>query len=393
MPSAIQHRTAFARKRCHASFWMLGILFTLEGLNGSVAGAPRRSDARESPEDIRLPASAAADSAFPHQRKPPIQVVPDRTNSRPVAALRLELPSVFSKKGPSSVEDLKAIERHVEVLVKRVSLATVAVRNGDSTGSGVVISEDGFILTVAHLCVEPRREVHITFPDGRRARGKTLGTNHERDAGLIQITDPGPWPHAEVADFSEARAGDWVLALGHPGGFDPQRSVVVRLGRIVSLGRGLLQSDCTISAGDSGGPLFDMSGRVIGIHSQISNSTAQNFHVPITTFLDSWDRLANGESWGEDRPAPRAWFGARGVDAPDGCRLNRVDENSPAAKAGLQLGDIVFKVNGREVREYAALRRFVTDARPGDELRLEIRRDDLIKSITVKLEARPRRPG
>jgi len=86
------------------------------------------------------------------------------------------------------------------------------------------------------------------------------------------------------------------LALGHPGGFDLKRSLVVRLGRIIRLAPDALQTDCTISPGDSGGPLFDMHGRVIGIHSYISSSPADNFHVPITAYYHSWTMLVKSKT-------------------------------------------------------------------------------------------------
>ena len=132
--------------------------------------------------------------------------------------------------------------------------------------------------------------MRFTFPDGKTARGKTVGVNLDNDTGLMRITDRGPWPHADVGDLQQARVGDWVLALGHPGGFDLRRSLVVRLGRIIRMEADALQTDCTISPGDSGGPLFDMHGRVIGIHSAISSSLAENFHVAVTAFYDGWDR-------------------------------------------------------------------------------------------------------
>ena len=213
------------------------------------------------------------------------------------------------------------------------------------------------------------------------------GTNHEEDAGMMKITDKGPWPFAELGTLAETRLGDWVLTLGHPGGFDPERSMVVRLGRIIRLSPGALQTDCTLSAGDSGGPLFDMLGKVIGIHSRISDSTAENFHVSITAFRDSWDRLVKGESWGDER-SQRPWFGVRGVEHPDGCKLESVEEDAPAFKAGLKVGDIVRKINGHEVKDYATLRRLVAESKPGDELKVELQRGEKEMSMTVKVEAR-----
>lgn len=303
----------------------------------------------------------------------------------------VDLPAVFRKPTPMSVEDLKIVERHVKSILPRLSRAVVAVQLGEATGSGVVVSEDGLVLTAAHVCETTNREVRFIFPDGTSARGKTLGLNHDSDAGMMKITNQGPWPHVDTGDLDGADLGDWVLTLGHPGGYDPDRPVVVRLGRIIRLLPDVLQTDCTLSAGDSGGPLFDMRGRVVGIHSRISESAAENFHVPITAFRDSWDRLLKGESWGDERPV-RPWFGVRGADHSDGCELLLVEEDAPAYKGGLRAGDVVRKINSHAIPDYAALKRFVGGTKPGDELKVEFDRDGKPMSLTVKVEARRHAP-
>jgi serine protease Do len=158
----------------------------------------------------------------------------------------------------------------------------------------VIISGDGLVLTAGHVCGAPGRKVRFTFPSGKTAQGKTLGADMDADTGLMRITDTGPWPHVPIGDLDQADLGDWVLALGHPGGFDLKRSLVVRLGRIIRVTSEALQTDCTISPGDSGGPLFDMHGRVIGIHSYIRGSVTENYHVPVTDYLETWPRLVEG---------------------------------------------------------------------------------------------------
>jgi len=213
---------------------------------------------------------------------------------RAALARRTELPSALTKTVPASVADLRAIERHIKALAARVSPAVVAVEIGSGSGSGVVISADGLVLTAGHVCGRPGRAARFTFPTGKTARGKTLGVDFDSDTGLMRITDRGPWPHVAMGDLQQARMGDWVLALGHPGGFDQRRSLVVRSGRIIELAHDALQTDCTIGPGDSGGPLFDMHGRVIGIHSAISSSLSDNFHVAVTEFYYTWEVLAKG---------------------------------------------------------------------------------------------------
>jgi serine protease Do len=229
------------------------------------------------------------------KKNPETQISASPAPPKPGAADRKALPAGFSKTIPASIANLKAMEEHVKALVKRVSPAVVAVEVGDGSGSGVVITADGLIVTAGHVCGGPNRDVSFTFPDGKIAHGKTLGVDLESDTGLMKITEPGPWPHVATGELEQAKLGNWVLALGHPGGFDLKRSLVARLGRIIRLAPESLQTDCPISPGDSGGPLFDMYGRVIGIHSYISSSPADNFHVPITAYYDSWAMLVKSK--------------------------------------------------------------------------------------------------
>jgi serine protease Do len=326
------------------------------------------------------PGAEAADEPAAPEALPALPKAPPVT--------RWDLPGALRKDVPSSLEDLQSIETHVEQLAARVSRAVVAVGVDGATGSGVVVSENGLVLTAAHVAGEPNREVRFTFPDGKTARGKTLGTNHEMDAGLMKISDEGQWPHVDIGELTEARLGDWVLGLGHPGGYDPQRPVVVRLGRIIRLGSGMLETDCTLIGGDSGGPLFDMHGQVVGIHSRISDSIAANFHVPITAYRESWSCLAKGDNWGGRRPGPRSFVGARGADHPEGCQLERIEPDSPASRADLKVGDIVTRVNGKKIEDYQAFRQWVAEAKPGEKLTLDIKRDDEKLSVTVTVEAR-----
>jgi serine protease Do len=307
------------------------------------------------------------------------------------AAFRNQWSPAFSKPVPTSIADLRSIEKHVESLLARISPSVVAVEVGYGSGSGVVISEDGLVLTAGHVCGSPNRSVRFMFPDGKIARGKTLGADSETDCGLMRITDRGPWPYAPMGDLERAAAGDWVLALGHPGGFDVKRSLVVRLGRIIRLMPEALQTDCTISPGDSGGPLFDMQGRVIGIHTAISGSTADNFHVAIGRYFDSWDELTGAARKIEAPAPPRAYVGASGVDSAPGCRLTSVEKDGPAAKAGLKVGDVVLKVDDREITASASFRRWVAEATPGETLKLQVKRGERLLNLAVKIEAPPRR--
>jgi serine protease Do len=303
---------------------------------------------------------------------------------------RSDLPAPFRQEIPASIQDLLEMERHVQAMVGRVSPAVVAVRVGSATGSGVVISADGYVLTAAHVSEEPNRTVRFTFPDGTTARGRTLGNNHGIDAGLMKITDEGEWPHVEMGQMDQTRLGDWVVALGHPGGFDPDRSIVARLGRVIRLASGVVQTDCTLLGGDSGGALFDMHGRVVGVHSRISESTSQNYHVPVLTYLETWERLAQGENWGGEIPRSQSFVGIRGLDRAQGFELEIVLEGSPADRAGMLPGDVVLRVNGQPMRDYSAFLEFMGKVRPGDELTFNLRRDEEDMTVQVTAARRPR---
>jgi len=342
----------------------------------------------------QIAAPPPAPEAQPLSRTEPDQMLglivlqTDLQAPKPAPANRKELAAAFTKATPVSIADLKSMEHHIKALVTRVSPAVVAVEVNYASGSGVVISADGLVLTAGHVCGRAGRDVHFTFPDGKTAVGKTLGVDRDSDTGLMRITDSGSWPHAAMGELEQARIGDWVLALGHPGGFDLKRSLVVRLGRIIRLEPDALQTDCTISPGDSGGPLFDMYGRVIGIHSAISTSVAENFHVAVTQFYNTWNQLVKGESGSSLMERPRAYVGANVVDEA-GCRLSRVEENGPAFKAGLKVGDLVLKVDERQIKVAASFRRWVAEAVPGETLNLEIKRGDKLLSLDVKLQAPP----
>lgn len=285
---------------------------------------------------------------------------------------------------PESVEQLRAIQDKVTAVVEKAAPATVCVRAGGGSGSGVIISEDGYVLTAGHVIGEPGQRVTFVFPDGSTARGESLGMNVGIDSGLMKITDEGPWPFVEIGNLEEVRVGTWVIAMGHPGGFDAERPIVTRLGRVYRMRDNYIQTDCTIIGGDSGGPLFDLDGKVIGIHSRISVSLRQNYHVPITTYTETWDRLAASEVW--NRPVERGngperggpFIGVQGQldgdDLVDGAILGRVYPNTPAAQAGLREGDIVVAIEDRKVGTFGDLAAIVSESKPGDELTFSIKR-------------------
>jgi serine protease Do len=216
----------------------------------------------------------------------------------PRAGASDQLPLVFGKEQPESIDDLKAIETQVQSVLAKIMPAVVGVRVGPAQGSGAIVTADGYVLTAGHVIGEPDRKAEVTLPDGRKLKAKTLGHNLGIDSGMVKIEGDQEWPHVEMGKSADVKKGQWVLAIGHPRGFNANRSPVVRVGRVLLVNPMFIQTDCPLVNGDSGGPLFDMTGKVIGINSRIGPKITENMHVPVDTYRQTWDRLAKGEKWG-----------------------------------------------------------------------------------------------
>ncbi len=299
------------------------------------------------------------------------------------------LPSVFDKKLPESLDDLRAIETHVKKLVEKVTPCTVGLRIGGGQGSGVIINKEGYILTAGHVSGKADQPCEIILHDGKKLKGITLGANNGIDSGMVKITDKADFLHAEMAQSTGLKPGHWCMSLGHPGGYQVGRVPVVRLGRLLEATNKLLRSDCTLVGGDSGGPLFDMHGRIIGIHSRIGGSIASNIHVPVDTFRDTWDRLASAEVWGSQFPffnfgkAADPWLGTSGSPAAKVYKIATIAADSPAAKAGLKIDDVILKIDDAKIESVGDLTRYLGKKKPGTELALHVQRGDQEVMLTV----------
>lgn len=298
-------------------------------------------------------------------------------------------PAAADKPAPENLDDLKAIEQQVAKVVAKVQACTVGIRVGAAQGSGVIVSKDGYVLTAGHVSGKPGREVSIVFPDGKTVKAKTLGNNPGVDSGMVKITEDGEWPFAEMGQSADLKRGQWVVALGHPGGFVKDRTPPVRLGRVLTARRTAIRTDCTLVGGDSGGPLFDLDGKVIGIHSRIGGNITDNVHVPVDTYRETWDVLAKGDViGGEDNPNA-AFLGVGGNFDADECKLSDITEGSPAAKAGLKVDDVVLSFDGQKVGGLEELAALIRKKKPGDEVTLEVRRGKETMKVKATLEKRP----
>ncbi|MCH2178007.1 MAG: trypsin-like peptidase domain-containing protein [Mariniblastus sp.] len=276
---------------------------------------------------------------------------------------------------PSSIEQLRLMEEQVLKIADMVKPATVNIAVGESQGTGVVISRDGYILTAAHVINRPGLNARITFPDGQVTFATTLGTHPGIDSGMLKLNTPGKWPYLDVGESESLKRGQWVIAIGHPGGLDKDRGLVVRVGRLIYKSRSVLRTDCTLVGGDSGGPLVDMDGYVIGIHSRIGSSLTDNLHVPIDIFSEEWDMLA--DDFGVVVGSSTAYLG---MSLDSGTNVvNRVNPNQPAAKAGIQVGDKIIQIGEAKIESPADLRRALRDKKPRDEVVIRVSRKEKIR--------------
>jgi serine protease Do len=216
---------------------------------------------------------------------------------------------------------------------------------------------------------------------------------------MIKITEKGEYPFCEMAVSADLKVGQWCLAIGHPGGYREGRDPVIRLGRIQKVSKTAIQTDCVLVGGDSGGPLFDMHGKVIGIHSRIAEAVTTNIHVPVDTYRDTWDRLAKGDEWGKQGGGKGAGKGPKNANPaymgvyPDpeskDCRILTVNTGSPAAKAGLLANDIIQKFDGEYVENGDDLEKIMRTKQAGNEVAVLVKRGDTTIELRVTLGKRP----
>ncbi|NBC11557.1 MAG: PDZ domain-containing protein [Planctomycetes bacterium] len=294
----------------------------------------------------------------------------------------------------ASLDELRDVQTRTRAVIADHAEATVCLLIGGATGSGVIVSDDGLVLTAAHVSGRPGRPVTLIFPDGSRVTGKTLGHNVRQDAGMVQITDDAPeggWPFVELAEDDTLVNDAYVIALGHPGGFEAERPYVARLGQVKSLGWGGITSSCTLIGGDSGGPLFDLDGKLVGIHSRIGLSTEQNVHVPVRVFREGWDRMLANEVWNRWRlPAnPDAPFlGVAGRNARRGVEVVSVVPGSAAEEAGIRVNDVITAIDGRPIETQPQLVERVGKLKVGQTVRIVILRDDRPRTLEATITKR-----
>ena len=274
-------------------------------------------------------------------------------------------------------------------------------REAQSLGSGFIISPYGYILTNNHV-VADADEIIVRLSDRSEMKAKLVGTDPRSDVALLKI-DGKNLPVLKLGKSQDLKAGQWVVAIGSPFGFDH----TVTQGIISAIGRSLpnesyvpfIQTDVPINPGNSGGPLFNLTGEVVGINSQIYTRSGGfmgvSFAIPIDVAMDVANQLKAGGK------VSRGWLGvviqevnkdlaeSFGLDKPAGALVAQVLDDGPAAKGGLQVGDVILSMNGQPIVMSADLPHLVGALKAGSKATLEVVRDGKRKTLDLTVGAIP----
>lgn len=265
------------------------------------------------------------------------------------------------------------------------------------TGSGFIVSSDGYILTNAHV-VEDADQVTVELVDRREFPAKVIGIDDRTDIAVIKIAAHG-LPVVKLGDSRKLEVGQWVLAIGSPFNFENS----VTAGIVSALGRTLqsdtyvpfIQTDVPVNPGNSGGPLFDVQGEVVGINSQIFSQTGGfmglSFAIPIDVALNVETQLVRtghvvrGRIGVVIQDVDAQLADSFGLDRPRGALVASVPSDGPAAKAGIKPGDVILAVNGDDIERDGELSSFISSMRPGSMARLTIWRSRRPIEVTVRV--------
>jgi serine protease Do len=264
-----------------------------------------------------------------------------------------------------------------------------------SLGSGFIISEEGYILTNAHV-VDGADEILVRLNDRRELTAELVGSDERTDVALLKV-DASDLPTLKLGDSDVLRVGEWVAAIGSPFGFDYS----VTAGIVSAIDRTLprdayvpfIQTDVAINPGNSGGPLFNLDGEVVGINSQIFTRSGGfmglSFAIPINVAMDVADQLR------DEGQVRRGWLGVMiqpvsrdlaesfGMESPSGALIADLDPEGPAARDGLQAGDVILEVDGSRVHDSSTLPRLIGRVAPGSEVELALMRDGERRQLQV----------
>lgn len=274
---------------------------------------------------------------------------------------------------------------------------------GISMGSGFIISTDGYVLTNNHV-VEGADQVVVRLSDRRELDAKVVGTDPQTDIALLKVEASG-LPAVAIGDSSKLKQGQWVVAIGSPFNFDHTvthgiiSSVQRKFGGADQQYVGFIQSDVPINRGNSGGPLFNLNGEVVGINSQILSNTGGymgvSFSIPIDVAMNdveqikSKGRVSRGMVGVQIQDINREMAQSLGLPHPGGALVNKITPGSAAEKAGVHVGDVILSFNGKDLDHSSDLPPLVGMSKPGSQVELKLFRDGKTLSISVTIGELP----
>jgi serine protease Do len=275
-------------------------------------------------------------------------------------------------------------------------------RRLQAQGSGFIIDPDGYVVTNHHV-VEHAEEISVILDDGTELEASVQGRDPKTDLALLKVESDEPLPHVELGDSNNARIGDWVVAVGNPFGLGG----TVTAGIISARGRDIqsgpyddyIQVDAPINRGNSGGPLFDASGKVIGVNTAIFSPSGGNVGIgfaipsemagPILAELKSNGRIARGWLGVQIQPVTEEVAESLGLKEAGGALVANVEPGSPADDAGLRPGDVIVGMDDKRLESFKALPRLVGATQAGSKARLEVYRDGKLRDIEVGIGSMP----
>ena len=264
-------------------------------------------------------------------------------------------------------------------------------------GSGFIVSSDGVILTNAHVVAEAT-EITVKLTDRREFDAKVLGIDKRTDIAVLKI-DAKNLPAVKIGHASNLKVGEWVAAIGSPFGFEN----TITSGIVSAKARALpdenyvpfIQTDVAVNPGNSGGPLFNMDGEVVGMNSQIFSRTGGymglSFAIPIDVAIQVKDdlvrdgKVTRGRIGVQIQDVNQALANSFGLPKPQGALISGVEPGSPAEKGGLKSGDVVLGVNGKEINQLSELSGAIAATKPGNTARLQVWREGKSRDIDVKV--------
>ncbi|HEY7664557.1 MAG TPA: DegQ family serine endoprotease [Xanthobacteraceae bacterium] len=370
---------------------------------GYWAGAANISSAAAAPAVQVAQAQPAQTQAAPQAARPAaVQTLPDFTSiveSNKGAVVNIT--STLKAKASSDDDDDAAqgmdeddpfyqFFRHFQGQMPRQQ---PQIRQG--MGSGFIVESNGTILTNAHV-VEGADEVRVRLSDRREFKGKVLGLDHQSDIAVVKIDATG-LPTVKLGDPSQTKVGEWVLAIGSPFGFENSATVGIVSATSRSLPDGtyvpFIQTDAAVNPGNSGGPLFNMKGEVIGINSQIYSRSGGyqgiSFAIPINVAaqvkeqLVKYGKVERGRMGVAIQEVSQSLAQSFGLDKPRGALVAAVEPGGPADKAGIKPGDVLLSVNGKAVDRSAELPPLVAAVKPGTKANFDVWRDGSKRTIAV----------